>query len=170
MNFLRSGYIFVYFHFLRFLRFFTSVSWGILPSTNLVDCSDNCYTSRIFSFFLFSIFFSLEFKKLFFFSVPSVLFCVLSALSCFLFKSAFHLFLFSDYSILSASPLCFITIQSVLFLLFVIFRVLYLIPIFHLLCASFCFLWTPSSLGQDPMIYLLSFFPSLFLFPLFSLC
>ena len=38
---------------LRFLRFFTSVPWGFLPSTNLVDCADNCSTSLIFSFFYF---------------------------------------------------------------------------------------------------------------------
>ena len=78
-----------------------------------------CHLYFLSSFF--SIFFTLEFKKLFFsqfFLFSSVFF---SALSCFLFKSAFLLFLFSYYSILSASLLCFITIQSVLFLLFVIF-------------------------------------------------
>ena len=40
-------------HRLRFLRLFTIVSWGILPSTDLVDCADNNYCS-VFSFSLFS--------------------------------------------------------------------------------------------------------------------
>ena len=41
---------------MRFLRFLTSVPWGILPSTNLVDCAEKCYTSLIFLSSLFSIF------------------------------------------------------------------------------------------------------------------
>ena len=96
---------------LRFLRFFTSVSWGILPSINLVDCADNCYTSLIFYFFPFFYFSSpwnlnnCFFSHFFLFS--SVFF---SALFCFLFKSAFLLFLFFHYSILPALPLCSITI------------------------------------------------------------
>ena len=44
---------FTNFESLRFLPFFTSVPWGILPITNLVDCADNCHTSLIFSFFPF---------------------------------------------------------------------------------------------------------------------
>ena len=42
---------------LRFLRFFTCVSWHILPSTKLVDCADINYTS--FSFFLLFFYISL---------------------------------------------------------------------------------------------------------------
>ena len=71
---------------LRFLWFFTSVPWGILPSTKLVDCADNCYTSLVFSFLFF---FTLEFKKLFFFSVSSVLFFVLFCSILFSFQICF---------------------------------------------------------------------------------
>ena len=38
-----------------FLWFLCSVSWDILPSTNLLDCADNSYVSLIFSFSPFSI-------------------------------------------------------------------------------------------------------------------
>ena len=77
------------------------------------------------SFFLsslFSIFFTLEFKKLFFSQFLLFFSVFFSTLSCFLFESAFLSFLFSYLSILSASPLCSITTQSVLFLLFTIFQ------------------------------------------------
>ena len=51
---------------LRFLQFFTntSVSWGILPSTNLVDCADNCYVTHFSFFFLFFTLFSFYFALL----------------------------------------------------------------------------------------------------------
>ena len=52
-NFFRYRHCYFLANSLRFLRFFTSVPWGFLPSTNLVDCADNCYTSLIFSFFPF---------------------------------------------------------------------------------------------------------------------
>ena len=107
---------------LRFLRFLTSAPLGFLPSTNLVDCVGNCYTSLIFSFFYFSYFSSpWNLKKLFFLLS---FFCSLLCsflLHYFLFKCVFLLSLFSYYSILSTSPLCSTTIHSVLFLLFVIF-------------------------------------------------
>ena len=38
---------------LKFLWFFTCVSWDILPSTNLVDCADYSFTSLRFFFLLF---------------------------------------------------------------------------------------------------------------------
>ena len=40
----------------KILNKMRGVSWGILPSTNLVDCADNCYTSLIFLSSFFSIF------------------------------------------------------------------------------------------------------------------
>ena len=134
---------------LRFLRFFTFVSWGILPSTNLVDCADNCYTSLFLSSFSITSFWNLKsvficssssFLCSFLQSVLSILLffsillsipcsvlslCLFTLFSdlpyCFLFKSVIFSFIFSYYSILPASPLCSIIIQSVLFLLFFIF-------------------------------------------------
>ena len=48
---------------LQFLRFFTSVPWGFLPTTNLVDCAIRhwFFLSTFFSIFLqlFSIYFTL---------------------------------------------------------------------------------------------------------------
>ena len=120
---------------LRFLWFFTSVPWGILPRANLVDCADNCYTSLIFSFLFF---FTLGFKKLFFCS-QFLLFSSLffSALSCFLFKSVFLLFLFPITLFCLRLPYVVLLFSSYYSSFF---RFLYLIPIFHLLCSSFCFL------------------------------
>ena len=47
------------------LWFFTGVPWGIFPSTNLVNCADNCYMSLVFYFFpFFLFFFTLKCKKL----------------------------------------------------------------------------------------------------------
>ena len=77
-------------------------------------CRQLLYVTHLFFlfFFLFFFFFHPEIKKkLFVFSQFLLFFSVfLSALSGFLFKSAFFSFIFSYYSILSASPLCFITI------------------------------------------------------------
>ena len=122
------------------------LSRGIHPSTNLVDCEDNCYTSLSFFFLLFfyiSSFWNLEICCSVLFVLSCVLFCYLSfpyfysfllsipcsvfSLCLFtLFSDLLYCFLFnyfpiSYYSILSASPLCsIIIIQSVLFLLFFI--------------------------------------------------
>ena len=117
-------------------------------------------------FFLF--FFTLELKNCFFLSS----FC--SLLCSFLLYLAFFSNLLSFYFSFPITLFC--LLLSYVLLLFNLFsfyylpsfRVLYLIPIFHLLCSSFCFLETPS-FGEDPMIFMLSFFPSLLLFPLFSL-
>ena len=112
---------------LRFLRFFTCVSWGILPSTSCWSCRLLLYVTQIFLSPLFLYFFVLEFRNLFL-SVPSVLSYVLfCSLSCpsfysfllfvllpvlfspslfihFIFCYLFFTLLFSYYSILSASP------------------------------------------------------------------
>ena len=112
----------------------------------------------ISSFFLF--FFTLKFKRLFFLSSFYSLLC------SFLLYLAFFSNLLSFYFSFPITLFCLLLrYVLLLFNLFSFyysssFRVLYLIPIFHLLCSSFCFLWTPSSLGEDSMIYLLSFFPS----------
>ena len=63
---------------LWFLQFFTSASWGILPSTNLIDPADNSYI-YITQFFLsppFLFFFILELRNQFL-SVSSDLYCVI---------------------------------------------------------------------------------------------
>ena len=113
------------------------------------------------SFFLsFFFFFTLKFKKLFFLSFFYSLLCsfplylsFFSNLLSFYFSFPITLFcLLLSYVLLLFNLFSFYYLPS--------FRVLYLIPIFHLLCSSFCFLWTPSSLGEDSVIYLLFFFPS----------
>ena len=117
---------------LRFLQFFTSVSWGILPSTNLADCADNCYTSLIFSFFLFSIFFTLKFKKKLFF-----LSSFYSLLCSFLLYLAFFSNLLSFYFSFPITLFClllpYVLLLFNLFFFYYLssFRVLYLIPIFQ---------------------------------------
>ena len=126
---------------LRFLRFLTSAPLGFLPSTNLVDCVGNCYTSLIFSFFYFSYFSSpWNLKKLFFYSVSSVLFCVLFCYIIF-FSNVFSFYLsfpITLFCLLLPYVLLLFTLFSFYYLSS--FRVLYLIPIFHLLYSSFCFL------------------------------
>ena len=133
---------------LRFLRFFTCVSWGISPAQILLIVQTTAMRHSIFisplfsqsriskfvvicsfcSFpcsFLLSIFSLQLFSNLV--SIPCSVFsfCLFTLFSdypyCFLFKSVIPSFLFSYYSVLSASPLCSITIQSVLFLLVFIF-------------------------------------------------
>ena len=78
---------------MRFLRFFNCVSWGILPSTNLADRADNCYTSlNFFLSPLFLSFFNLEFRNLLLsvsIVLSCVLFCSLSCPSFFLFPVLF---------------------------------------------------------------------------------
>ena len=125
---------------LWFSRFFTCVSWGILPSTNLVDRPDYSFTSLRFFFLLFSyvsLSKNLDIWSLCSLSCPSFYsFLLLFTLHVlfspslfinFIFWSPllfsfqicypFFSFLFSYYSILSACPSCSITIQSILFLL-----------------------------------------------------
>ena len=119
---------------------------------------------------LFSIFFvSLEFKKLFFLSSFCSLLC--SFLLYFALFSNLLSFYFSFPIILFCLPLPFVILLFNLFSFYYSssFRVLYLIPIFPLLCSSFCFLQTPS-FGEDLMIFLLPFARCLLLFPRFSLC
>ena len=105
-------------NYLQVLQFFTSIPWGVLPSTDFVDFANNCQRSLNFSFFHFFYFLCPGILKNRFFSQ---FFLFFSSLSCFIFKSAFLLFLFSYYSVLSASSLCSVTIQSVIFQLFIIF-------------------------------------------------
>ena len=117
---------------MQFLRFFTFVSWGYFPSTNLVDRAVNCNTSLYFYFSSFSMFlqsrisksvicyfcsflcsfYSLSFPSYsFLYSSFHSLFSVLLSPSvyfsdlpyCFLFKSVILSFFFSYYSILSAA-------------------------------------------------------------------
>ena len=136
---------------LKFLRFFTCVSWGIFPVQILLIVQTTAIRHSIFYFssfsmfiqsrisksvvicsfcsflcsFLLSIFSILLFSTLL--SIPCSLFslCLFTLFSdlpyCFLFKSVILSFLFSYYSVLSASSLYSITIQSVLFLLVFIF-------------------------------------------------
>ena len=132
---------------LRFLPFFTCVSWGISPAQILLVVHTTAIRHSIFYFysffmclqsgisksvvicsfcsflcsFLISIFSILFFSTLL--SIPCSVFslCLFTLFSdlpyCFLFKSVILSFLFSYYSVLSASPLCSVPIQSVLFLL-----------------------------------------------------
>ena len=136
---------------LRFLRFFTCVSWGIFPSQILLIEQITAIRHSIFCFSSFSMFIQSRISKSvvicsfcsflcsFLLSILSILLfstllsipcsvfslCLFTLFSdlpyCFLFKSVILSFLFSYYSVLSASPLCSITIQSVLFLLVFIF-------------------------------------------------
>ena len=135
---------------LKFLRFFTCVSWGIFPVQILLIVQTTAIRHSIFYFSSFSIFLQSRISKSvicsfcsflwpFLLSIFSILFlstllsipCSVFSLSlftifsdlpyCFLFKHAILSFLFSYYSILSAPPWYSITIQSVLFLLVFIF-------------------------------------------------
>ena len=88
-------FCFCFCFFFWFLRFFTSIPWVFFPAQILLIAQTTLIRHSFFlsSFFLY--FFILEYKKLFF-SVPSVLFCVLfSSLSCFLFNYAILSFLIS---------------------------------------------------------------------------
>ena len=112
---------------LRFLRFLTSAPLGFLPSTNLVDCVGNCYTSLIFSFCYFSYFSSpWNLKKLFFFThfllFSSMLFSAIlfSFQMCFPFISLFLLLysvyfslMFYYYSLCSLSIICHLLESSI---------------------------------------------------------
>ena len=119
------------------------------------------FLSSLFSFSFF--FFGLEFKKLFYLSFFCSLLCsfllylvLFSNLLSFYFYFPIILFcLLLPYVLLIFSLFSFYYSSS--------FRVLYLIPIFPVLCSSFCFLETPS-FGEDPMIFLLSFPPCLLCF------
>ena len=125
--------------------------------------------SLIFFFFLFFLFFfTLELKNCFFLSSFCSLLC--SFLLYLVFFSNLLSFYFSFPITLFCLLLpCVLLLFNLFFFYYLSsFRVLYLIPIFHLLCSSFCFLETPS-FGEDSMIFMLSFFLSLLLFPLFSL-
>ena len=135
---------------LKFLRFFTCVSWGIFPVQILLIVQTTAIRHSIFYFSSFSIFLQSRISESvicsfcsflwpFLLSIFSILFlstllsipCSVFSLSlftifsdlpyCFLFKPVILSFLFSYYSILSASPWYSITIQSVLFLLVFIF-------------------------------------------------
>ena len=96
------------------------------------------------SFFLsslFSIFFTLEFKKLFFLSSFFSLLC-----SFLLYLAFFSNLLSFDFSFpitLFCLLLPYVLLLFNLFSLYYLssFKVLYLIPIFHLLCSCFCFLF-----------------------------
>ena len=100
--------------FLRFLRFFTCVSWGISPAQILLIVQTTAIRHSISYFSSFSMFIQSRISK-------SIVICLSTLFSdlpyCFLFKSVTLFFLFSCCSLLSASPLCSIPIQPVLFLL-----------------------------------------------------
>ena len=155
---------------LKYLRFFTCVSWGILPSANLIDCADNGYMSvRFFLSPLFLYFFILEFKNLFL----SVLFCVLfCSLSCSSFYSFLLFFLFLSLSVHSFYFLILLIVffSNLLFFFFLfillysacfslmfyyysiysisvilhLFRTLCLILLCYLFCSCSSFIYTPS--------------------------
>ena len=133
---------------LRFLRFFTYVSWGISPSQILLIVQTTAIYHSYFSFFTMFIqpkilksivicafcsflFFSplhlfdptlfySSFYSLFYFLPLFIHFIFWSPL-LFSFQICYPFFSLSYYSVLSASPLCSIPIQSVLFLLVFIF-------------------------------------------------
>ena len=156
---------------LRFLRFFTYVSWGIFPSQILLIVQTTAIRHSIFCFSSFSMFIQSRISK-------SVVIC------SFLFFSPLHLFhptLFysSFYSLFCFLPLfihfifwsplwfsfqicypffsLFLLLCSVCFSLMLyyysicslsislhLFRSLYLILLCYLFCSCFCFLYTSS--------------------------
>ena len=152
---------------LQFLWFFTCVSRGILPSTDLVKGADDCYMSLSFSFSSFSMFpHSVIKKSVFIFSFFSFL-CssLLSILSMLLFFSAllsvpcsvFSLCLFTLFSdllycyhllsfLFSFPVALFCLLLAYVLLLFTLFYFCYssillcLILLCYLICSCFCFL------------------------------
>ena len=131
---------------LQFLWFFTSVSWGILPSTAVVEGADDCYISPSFSFSSFSMFLhSIIKKSVIIFSFFSFL-CssLLSILSMLLFFSAllsvpcsvFSLCLFTLFSDL---PYCYHLLSFLFSFPITLFRLLlaYVLLLFTLF--SFCY-------------------------------
>ena len=151
---------------LWFLLFFTSVPWGILPSTNLVDCADNCYTSLIFFFLPSFLFFSpWNLKNCFFLSsFFSLLFSFLLYLAFFSNLLSFDFsFPITLFCLLLPYVLLLLNLFSLYYLSY--FKVLYLIPIFHLLCSClFSFLLLVKILWYSCYLP-----PSHLLFPIFSL-
>ena len=138
-------------HTLRFLRFFTCVSWGISPAQNLLIMQTTAIRHSIFYFSSFSVFIQsrilksvaicffcsmLFFSPLYFFD-PTLFYSSFYSLFCFLYLFIHFIFwspllfsspicypffsFFSYYSVLPTSPLYSIPIKSVLFLLVVIF-------------------------------------------------
>ena len=124
------------------LKFFTSVPWSIIPSTNLVDCADNCYTSLIYSFFsFFYFFFILELKKNYLFFLSSFCSFLCSFLLYLVFFSnllSFHLsFPITLFCLLLPYVLLLFNLFSFYYLSS--FRALYVILVCYLLCSCFCF-------------------------------
>ena len=164
---------------LRFLQFFTntSVSWGILPSTNLVDCADNCYVTHFSFFYLFFTLFSFYFALLasvFFkhlllvrilwyisYLFPPLFYCFLYSLSVKSCASILTLFVLAHLNSVNFFLLSF---SSFLFLSSVLHFPCILLSIF-LLCLSlhilyFLFLLLSLSL---PVFYFLSLLSFIFL-------
>ena len=114
-----------------FLRFFTSVPWGLLPITNLVDFADKCYMSFIFSCFPFCCFSSTRKLKNYFFLSS---FC--SPLCFFLLYLVFLSNLLFFYFTLPITLFCLLLPYVLLlfnlfsFYYLSFFKVLYVIPIF----------------------------------------
>ena len=157
---------------MRFLWFFTSVSWGISPAQILLIVQTTA-TRHYFLFLLIFCLFNLEFQNLLL-SVPSVLSCsfLLCIFSILLFStllsiscSVFSLFIqFIFWSPLWFSfQICypffslFLLLCSVCFSLMLyyysicspstsldLFRSLYLILLCYFFCSCFCFLYTSS--------------------------
>ena len=115
------------------MLFFTCVSWGILPSTNLIDHGGNSYMSWSFFFPLFfyiSSFLNLEICSYLFLMLFPVFFSALYLVHPIFFYSSFCLlfcFLLSVYSLYFLISL----IVFFSYLLSVLFS--FLITLFHLL-------------------------------------
>ena len=113
-----------------FLRFFTSVPWGLLPSTNLVNFADNCYTSLIFSCFPFFCFSSTWNLKNYFFLSSFCSLCFFLLHLVFLSNLLFFYFSFPITLFCLLLPYVLLLFNLFSFYYLSSFRVLYVIPIF----------------------------------------
>ena len=149
---------------LRFLRFFTCVSWGISSAQILLIVETTAIRHSIFYFSSFSMFIQSRISK----SVVICSFCsfLCSFLLFFLFPVLFSPSVYSFYFLISlivffsdllsflfsfpitlfclfSLMLCYYSICSLSISLH-LFRSLYLILLCHLFCSCFCFLYTSS--------------------------